>query len=585
MDAEPGFTAVVHISLKNNDGSIIDSTLGQNPLQLRIGKSQINIPELEQAIIGMKPGDSTTLKLPIEKTNAFLNAEIRPLINGQELIFDIQLVDIVPLNQRGAEEQYKTGMEMQKLGRIDEAVSSFKRAILLSPEFPAPYFSLGALLQQRGYIDEAITLYQQVLQLCPEHSDTCNVLGSAFQAKGQLAEAIAWYQKAIQFNPNSFMAHNNLGSALKLQGDIDGAIKQYQRALKLNPNFAESLNNLGNALRDKNELDKAMSFYRRSIALKPDFADAHWNLSYALLLSGQFEEGWKEYEWRWKLKEPLHKLPQPLWDGSDCAGKTILLFAEQGFGDTIQFIRYITMVADKGIKVVLGCQKELKSLSENIQGVSQVIAYGEPLPQFDFQLPLISLPMVFKTTSDTIPSQCPYIQVGPRLIERWGKKMDLDQSKINIGLAWAGSPGHLNDRNRSCPLDMFTRLTETENCTFFSLQKILNIESERNMIDTLKLIDYTGEISDFADTAAIIMNLDLVISVDTAVAHLAGALGKKVWTLLPFAPDWRWMLKRDDSPWYPTMRLFRQYSWGDWRSVLVHVSQELTDQCKSFMSR
>jgi hypothetical protein len=371
------------------------------------------------------------------------------------------------------------------------------------------------------------------------------------------------------------MAYNNLGATLRLQGNLDEAVASYQNALQIKPDFAAAMNNLGTALRDKGDLDDAMSWYRKAIQLTPDFADAHWNLSFALLLAGLFQEGWQEYEWIWKLKKPKYRLPQPLWDGADIRGKRILLYAEQGFGDVIQFVRYAPMVKGKGAEVILGCQKELKVLLKSVVGVSSVVVFGEPIPQFDLQCPLPSLPRLFSTTVDSIPSQVPYMHADIQSVSDWRHRLGIDTSSLNIGLVWAGSPGHLNDRNRSCMPDLFLSIARMEGLRLFSLQKEIPDRWASGSATEMNLVDYMEEIEDFSDTAGIIMNLDLVITVDTAVAHLAGALGKPVWTLLPFAPDWRWMLNRDDSPWYPTMRLFRQPSPGDWESVISRVHNEL----------
>lgn len=487
----------------------------------------------------------------------------------------------MPSDHQIALQLFKKGLELQSQGRIDDAISSFKKAINLNPKFPAPFFSLGALLQQLGYIEDAIALYQRVLELSPEHSDTFNILGSAFQAKGLIGRAIESYQKAIEFNPDSYMAHNNLGSALKLIGNIDEATEHYRIALRLNPHFPEALNNLGNAFRDTNKIEMAIDSYRKGILLKPEFADPHLNLAYAFLLSGRFEEGWHEYEWRWKIKEPLHKLSQPLWTGEDRPGQTILLYAEQGFGDTIHFVRYASMVAEKGLKVIAGCQRELKSLIGSVKGISQVVAFGEPSPGFDIRCPLLSLPGIFKTSMASIPSEVPYIFPGEDIVSHWGGILSGHRKELNIGIAWAGSPGHVNDRNRSLPLEMLEPLMDIKNAAFFSLQKELANPNDIELMKKMNIRDYTGDIRDFSDTAGIIMNLDLVISVDTSVVHLAGALGRPVWTLLPFSPDWRWLLDRDDSPWYPTMRLFRQPSPGDWTSVINKVIADLKQWGKS----
>jgi tetratricopeptide (TPR) repeat protein len=573
MPAQYGHTVIVHITCTLKDGRVLDSTHGREPLCITIGDGHIIIPEVEQALIGMKPGESRTVRVPSEKTQNLYSDESRSM-TGHDFFFDLHLLNILSLDQSAAFRKINDGIAFENQGNIHEAMACLREAIKLAPELPA-YYVLGSLLQRQGLIDEAIECYENILTIMPHHADTHNALGSAYQEKGDIDKAIASYGKAIQYDNNSFMAHNNLGIVLRLQGNLDEAIANYQKAILIKPDFAAAMNNLGTAWRDKGDLDEAVLWYREAIQLKPDFADAHWNLSFALLLGGHFDEGWEEYEWLWKLKKAAHKLPQPVWNGEDIQGKSILLYAEQGFGDVIQLVRYVSMVADRGAEIILGCQKELKRVLRSISGVHSVVAFGEALPQLDFQCPLPSLPRIFKTTLNNIPAIVPYLRAEVETIEKWRDKISCNGSRLNIGLIWAGSPGHLNDRNRSCPPDLFLPIARINGLRFFSLQKEIPEKWSGEALGELNLIDYTGDIEDFSDTAGIIMNLDLVISVDTAVAHLAGALGKPVWTLLPFAPDWRWLLGREDSPWYPTMRLFRQPSPGDWNTVIVKVHDEL----------
>lgn len=398
--------------------------------------------------------------------------------------------------------------------------------------------------------------------------------GASLQRKGEIDEAIRLYRDAIEWDPLSFQAFNNLGTALRQKGNFFEAIESYKAALRIKPDFAAAMHNLGTALRDAGEIEESIRWFRRAIRVQPDFVEAHGNLSFALLLAGNFEEGWEEYEWIWRLKQPSARLPQPRWNGEDIRGKSILLYAEQGFGDVIQFARYAPLVADRGANVIIGCQRELKRLLSSLDGIKAVIAFGERVPEFEYHCPLPSLPRIFRTTVESIPRRVPYLSVSDQLREAWRERVGRASSTYKVGLAWAGSPGHLNDLNRSCRPDLFLSISRISGLQLFSLQKDVPSRWERSR-DTFPLIDLMAEVGDFSDTAALIMNLDLVISVDTAVAHLAGALGKPVWTLIPYAPDWRWMLNREDSPWYPTMRLFRQPAPGDWQSVIRCVSKEL----------
>jgi hypothetical protein len=308
-------------------------------------------------------------------------------------------------------------------------------------------------------------------------------------------------------------------------------------------------------------------------------------MSFALLLSGDFKKGWKEYEWRCKCKEATslrRSFSQPQWDGSNIRGLTILLHFEQGFGDTIQFIRYVPLIAQQGAEVIIWCQEALASLLQNVKGIKQVFVKGKQIPQFDVHCPLASLPFVFDTALESIPAIVPYISVDSLLVQKWFNKIQHDNSKLKIGLVWSGNPRYKADRYRSCSLDTFSPLTQFNEITLYSLQKGEAGEQAENPPEDMKLIDYTEDINDFSDTAALLENLDLIISVDTAVVHLAGALGKSVWTLVPFVPDWRWMLTRKDSPWYPTMRLFRQSSPGDWEPVIDSIEKELSEFISNF---
>jgi hypothetical protein len=387
---------------------------------------------------------------------------------------------------------------------------------------------------------------------------------------------MTFYQKTIELNPSHAEAYCNIGIIFQNRGHLDQATNFYQKAIESNPHMATAFNNMGTAFQDKGQLDEAMTFYQRALQIDSNDAVAHFHVALLLLLTGDFKKGWQEYEWRWRTKDfGARNFEQPLWDGSDITGRTILLYSEQGIGDTIQFIRYAPLVVQRGARVIVECRKELKSLLQNVEGVNTIAAYGEQLPEFDLQCPLLSLPMVFDTTLETIPTEIPYIKVNASSIQKWKENVYNDRSKLKVGLVWAGAAGYKKDSKRSFSLEIFSPLAHFTDITFYSLQKGQSEEQAKNPPDGMRLIDYMDEINDFSDTAALIKNLDLVISVDTAVAHLAGAVGKPVWTLLPFVPDWRWMLHREDSPWYPTMKLFRQPSLGDWGSVIERVKEEL----------
>jgi tetratricopeptide (TPR) repeat protein len=432
--------------------------------------------------------------------------------------------------------------------------------------------------KEAGNIQKTEDICLKILKEQPNNADALYILGVTLHQKGQFDEAISYYQKAIKFNSYLSDAHNALGILYIVKGKSDDAITCFQNAANLNPTLAEPYYNLGLAYKDKRRLEESIVSFKKAIQINHNFVDAHWSLSHALLLCGNFQEGWKEYKWRWKTKDFIVNqsgLPHPLWDGFDIKGQIILLQAEQGFGDTIQFIRYAPLIAQRCARVIIGCHKELKSILSKIDGISMVIAYGETLPQFDVRCRLLDLPLIFQTTLDNIPAKIPYMQAESLLVQKWRDKIQHDNSKLRIGLVWAGSSKHKNNYNRSFSPEIFSPLAKFKGITFYSLQKGEAAQHTKRPPEGMHLIDYTDEILDFSDTAALIENLDLIISVDTSVAHLAGALGKPVWVLLPFVPDWRWMLDRADSPWYPTMRLFRQHSPRDWGSVIELIKSEL----------
>jgi tetratricopeptide (TPR) repeat protein len=479
-------------------------------------------------------------------------------------------------NPTHADAYFNLGNAYSEKKQFDEAVACYRKAIQYNPDILEAYDNLGHAYMAINQYDKAIASYQEVVHRKPDSIMAYHNLGNALHQNARYDEAILWYQKAIDQNSSNADTHNNLGALLQRKGQIDAAIRCYQEAIKHNSNYAIAYQNLGNALQEKGQFDEAIKYYQKSLQLNANFVDAHINMSLIYLLSGNFDLGWKEYEWRTKLKDfPRRHFSQPMWDGSDITGKTILCHAEQGYGDTIQFIRYAPLIARRGARVIVECLQDLASLLKSVKGLHQVIVRGETLPAFDLHCPLLSLPLVFNTTLESIPANIPYLTSDPLFVEKWRDKLHADRSEYKTGLVWSGNPQHINEQKRSFSLSMFMPLSRVNDITFYSLQKGEAAKQAKNPPQGMKLIDYTEDMHDFSDTAAFVENLDLVISVDTAAAHLAGALGKPVWILLPFVPDWRWLLKRDDSPWYPTMRLFRQPALGDWESVIAKVAAEL----------
>jgi tetratricopeptide (TPR) repeat protein len=518
-------------------------------------------------------------------------------------------------NMFNADAHLALGAICQKKGLLDEAVNFFGKAVEIDPNFAEAYENLGDIFRDKDQLDKAITYYKKALRYFPNSAEIhCN-LGSIFKKKKIFDIATTYYRTALKYDPNYADAYNNLGFVYKEQRRLDEAITFYQKALQLNPNYAEAYANLGFAFHEKGHLDEAINCFQRALQINPksigvyayiimgiifqrkgqinnaincyqkaleldgDNALAHFNMAFAFFSSGDLNRGWKEFEWRWKLETGINvsrSFSQPLWKGEDISRCTILLHDEPigvaGFGDTIQFIRYASLLAKRAANVLFECKKELISLLTNVEGVDQIIELGKQTPAFDVHCFLLDLPFLFDISLANIPSRIPYISVDPTLVQKWAEKIGPKKDKFRIGLVWAAGAGQ---GERSCTLETFSSLGFSDSIIFYSLQKGEAAEQARNVPEGMRLINLSAEFYDFSDTAALIEGLDLVISVDTAVAHLAGALGKPIWTLLPYVSPWRWMLNRVDSPWYPTMRLFRQPSPGDWQSVIEKVKNEL----------
>jgi len=430
---------------------------------------------------------------------------------------------------------------------------------------------------QAGRLREAEQLYRQILAQEPEHSGALYYLGAIARKTGRNDVALDLIRRAIAIKPNFIEAHFNLGNTLRDMGRLDEAIDSYRQAINLKPDYADAYSNLGYALIDSEQRDEAVAAYRQAIQIKPDDTRAHWNLAVLLLSMGQFAEGWDEFEWRLKDKSMglRRDFASPQWNGEDLAGKTLLLHTEGGYGDAFQFIRYAPLLRGRAKKIILECAPTLVKLFSDLPGVDEIITRGQALPAFDYQIPLQSLPRLFKTNLTNIPNAVPYLKVTPEDRARWKERVQND-GQLNVGLVWAGSSRpNMSDDLRTRGLDIFARLGQIPGVRFFSLQK--GPESSLPRLPGLELTDLTHDLNDFADTAALIENLDLVISADTSVAHLAGALAKPVWVLIPFTSDFRWLLNRTDSPWYPTMRLFRQKRHDDWETVIAEVEAALKE--------
>lgn len=473
---------------------------------------------------------------------------------------------------------YLLGILAGQTGRNDEAVELLRRVITLTPGFAEAHFHLGNALSTRGEFGEAVGAYRQALALNPRYPEAWNNLGNALRGKRELEAAVGAFEQAVALRPTYGQAYCNMGPVLQDLGRVEEAIAACRRAVELKPDLMEAHGNLGNALKAQGRWDEADAAFRQAIALNPALPECHFNLAILMLLRGEFAQGWREYEWRSQFKDfpkPARVFTQRQWDGSDLVGRTIMLQTEQGFGDTFQFMRYVPLVAARGGRVLVACHQEMRQVLEGAEGVAGWVGEGEALPAFDVYCPLLSLPLAFGTALASIPATVPYLRADEGKIAHWGRKLGGDKRCLRVGLVWAGRAAHENDRNRSMSLAALAPLGQVPGVRFYSLQKgEAGLEAQRPP-EGLDVVDWTAELEDFSDTAGLIGQLDLVIAVDTAVVHLAGALGKAVWTLLPLVPDWRWMLEREDSPWYPTMRLFRQRASGDWAGVVRRVCEAL----------
>lgn len=463
--------------------------------------------------------------------------------------------------------------------RLDEATACYRRALELDGSAIEARRGLGHLHLQQGQQAEAGFEFRQVLIAQPNDPDALNGLGMALAQAGQFGQAAEHFKHLTTIQPENAAALSFLGAMLGVQGHLTEAETALHRAIELNPTLPDAHANLGDVLKDQNQCAAAAESYRRAIRLQPDFADAHLNLALALLLQGRLAEGWPEFEWRWKTicKAPPHAR-FPLWQGEGLPRGTILLHNEQGIGDCLQLVRYAPLVRQRVGRVVVEAAPPLVELLARCPGIDRVVARGEPTGPFDVQASLMSLPGIFGTTLETIPAPRPYLAPPEDRIVVWRNEL-AREPRLKVGIAWQGNPGHLRDGTRSIPLSKYAPLARIEGVQLYSLQwgpgrDQLNDPASRPS----GIIDFGERLGDFSNTAALMRNLDLVISCDSAPAHLAGALGVDVWVALAFAPDWRWLLERADSPWYPSMRLFRQTAPGDWQGVFAEIAAALRER-------
>jgi tetratricopeptide (TPR) repeat protein len=464
----------------------------------------------------------------------------------------------------------------QKQGDPHGAVLAGRRAVELAPQQAEAWSSLAVSLASVKKDAEALDAANQALSLAPDRAEAWVNLGFVHERASRHADAETAYRKAIELNPNYSVSYRNLAAMYDGQNRIDESIPPLERALELQPRDLEGWNNLSTLRRRAMDVPGAVQAAETALRMQPGHPASHGNLGLALLTLGDYERGFAEYEWRWRCDNfttASRDFGKPMWDGSDPAGRTIFVHTEQGFGDTIQFVRYVPMLAARGARIILECTLPLRNLMPGVKSVSKVVVAGVRPPDFDLHIPLLSLPKIFKTTLSTVPAAVPYLFVDDDRLAKFKQLTSDPDAKLRVGLTWAGNVKP--DPSRTCPLELLAPLASVAGVTYFSLQKGDNARDADNPPPGIKLVNLTDDLKDFADTAAAMLNLDLILTIDTAAAHLAGALGRPTWTMLPWACDWRWLTGREDSPWYPTMRLFRQPTRGDWQSVIARVAEEL----------
>lgn len=468
------------------------------------------------------------------------------------------------------------GQALAALREIDRATEEYRKAIDLKPDMVEAHNNLANLLRSRGDLPQAISEYATALRYRPNMAQLWNNLGTACQEAQRFDDALEGFRRAMSLDPSFTEACENLAALLHRIGRLEEAATAYRQLMRLKPDQPELMKSFGSTLCLTGQLRPAMDVFKRVIALQPDDARVKLNLGILTLLHGDFENGLPLYENRWKVDghgRIDQNFNKPRWDGGDLKGRRLLLHAEQGFGDTIQFIRYLPQVVARGGRVFLACLPEMSRLLGQFDGVEKLLTQGDELPEFDVHCPLGSLPLLMGTRLDTIPTPAPYVKADPELSARWRRRIARLDGTLNVGLVWSGRA--TPDPKRSMRLSSLAPLSRCTGVRFFSLQKDAAAKQLQTTPLGMDVTDLSMHLTDLAETAAAIDNLDMVISIDTATAHLAGAMGKRVWTMLPFIPDWRWLLDRADSPWYPTMRLFRQPKADDWKTPVEEAAHEL----------
>jgi tetratricopeptide (TPR) repeat protein len=488
----------------------------------------------------------------------------------------IEAIEVALLDDPGnGRLHWRLGEVYRETKRLREAKEVFERAVPIWPAMPEIRASLGLVCQEMKLIDEAIGHFEEAVTLRPDNASDWNNLGILFSDKRAFDRAIECYRKAIAVDPNYAFAWNNLGNAAGYTGRYDESLAAFDEAIRLKPDYAEAYNNRAVTRTQLEDHDAALDDYARALHFRPEYSEAHTNRSLLLLLLAQFRAGWTEYEWRWRGKDLTdRKYNAQRWNGGPLAGKRILLYAEQGLGDTLNFVRYARELKARGATVYVECPRPLCKLLSRSPGIDRLFHRGQELPPFDYYAPMLAVPGLVGTSLKSMPSAAPYVFPHPELTRKWADRLARYRGTFNIGMVWQGNPQHRGDRKRSIPLKLFAPLAAVPGVRLFSLQKGFGVEQIATAAQEVSLLDLgnVGVTEDgFLRTAAILKNMDLVVAADTSVAHLAGAMGVPVWVAMSTACDWRWMLNREDTPWYPSMRLFRQRGAGEWDDVFGRI--------------
>ena len=482
------------------------------------------------------------------------------------------------VNPKSAQAHGNCGVALYELGQFPEALAHYDAAIRIAPDFAQAHCNRGNALRQLQKVNDAIASYNQAIALQPQYAAAFYNRGVALQEAEQLFAAIESYCQASALEPHNAQTHFNLGDAYHACMQLEPALSCYDKAITLVPSYADAYNNRGLVLRDLGRLDEAVISFSQAIAQDPRHADAHLNMGLTFLLNGDFQSGWELYEWRWKAKGTNLAIPnfeQKMWMGhSSLENKTILIHGEQGLGDVLQFCRYLPQLKNRGAGVLLAVHHSLRALLETLDGVDAFINKGEALPPFDFHCPLLSLPLALQTDLDSIPKSPAYLRADPNKVSEWAMRLGV-KTKPRIGVVWSSTSKFKGDAQRSMTFSQFQQALPPSDLQYICLQKEIKESDAGSFSERQDVAFFGDQLHDFSDTAALVDNLDLIISTCTSVPHLSGAMGKPTWVLLGHVPDWRWMLHRDDSPWYPSVKLYRQDASWQWDAVVDRVRQDL----------